>query len=393
MNDQLPLIPVTRPLLPDLGDVQKKLAEIWEVNWLTNMGTQHRTLEERLARFLDVPFVSLFNNGTVALHTALRLMNLPAGGEVIVTPFTFPASVHVIDACGLVPVFCDIDPVSLTIDPNGIEALITARTCAILGVHVYGIACDVRAIDAIAEKHGLKVIYDAAHAFGTRIDGIPISMFGDVTMHSFHATKLFHTVEGGALISRHPELQRQIYLQRNFGIADEETILLPGLNGKANEIQSAVGLLVLDMVEGEWATRQALLEQYRTLLGAMRGITVLTPQPGVSHSYQYLPIRIDPNEAGFSRDLLYSRFREKNVLARKYFYPLCSSAAHYRDLPSAQPSRLPVATGASSEVICLPFYGALSAADLSRIFSVLISVYDEHGRPSVTAEPLPALSA
>jgi dTDP-4-amino-4,6-dideoxygalactose transaminase len=379
MTDALPLIPVTRPLLPDLGDVQQKLAEIWDTQWLTNMGPKHGALETRLAEFLDVPFVSMFNNGTVALQAALRLLDLPAGGEVIVTPFTFPATVHVIDACGLRPVFCDIDPVTLTLDADRIEPLITARTCAILGVHVYGIACDVTKIDALARKHDLKVIYDAAHAFGTRIDGTPVSQFGDITMHSFHATKLFHTVEGGALLSPHKDLQRSIYLERNFGIADEETILRPGLNGKANELQSAIGLLVLDMVEAEWGRRKAILEQYRPLLSAMAGVTLLEPQDGVRPSYQYLPIRIDEERAGFTRDSLYARFREKNIYARKYFYPLCSAAAHYRSLPSAQPDNLPEATKASAEVLCLPFYGALTAADLARIFSTLIAAHENPG--------------
>jgi len=381
--NELPIVPVTKPLLPDLATVNRTLADIWATAWLTNMGAQHRELESRLAHFLDVPFVSLFNNGTVALQIALKSLGLPAGGEVIVTPFTFPASVHVIDACGLTPVFCDIDPVTLTIDPVRIENLITDRTCAILGVHVYGIACDVKAIDALAAKHGIKVIYDAAHAFATRVDGKPISLFGDITMHSFHATKLFHTVEGGALISPHAELQRTIYLQRNFGIANEETILLAGLNGKMNELQAGVGLAVLDMVKDEWERRRSLLEQYRTLISAMRGVTILEPQAGVTPSYQYLPVRIDPDQSGFTRDILYSRFREKNVLARKYFYPLCSDAPHYKNQPSAQASNLPVATQAAKEVLCLPFFGALTASDLARIFNVMIATYEEYHSASL----------
>jgi dTDP-4-amino-4,6-dideoxygalactose transaminase len=376
MTEALSFIPVTRPILPDLADVQLKLSEIWGTQWLTNMGTQHRALEARLAEFLDVPFVSMFNNGTVALQAALRILDLPAGGEVIVTPFTFPASVHVIDACGLRPVFCDIDPATLTIDAGRIEALITPRTCAILGVHVYGIACDVETIGALARRHDLKVVYDGAHAFGTRIGGTPISQFGDITMHSFHATKLFHTVEGGALLSPHESLQRSIYLERNFGIADEETILRPGLNGKANELQSAIGLLVLDMVKDEWERRRLILEQYRPLLSSLPGVTLLEPQAGVQPSYQYLPIRIDETRARFTRDSLYGRFREKNIHARKYFYPLCSAAAHYASLASARPENLPEATKAASQVLCLPFYGALTAADLARIFGTLIAAHE-----------------
>ncbi|MFJ6324046.1 MULTISPECIES: DegT/DnrJ/EryC1/StrS family aminotransferase [unclassified Rhizobium] len=383
MSNELSSIAVTRPLLPDQDEVQRKIAEIWSSQWLTNMGAQHGALESRLAEFLEMPFVSLFNNGTNALYAALRVLDLPLGGEVIVTPFTFPASVHVITACGLTPVFCDIDPVTLTLDPTCIERLITPRTCAILGVHVYGIACDVQAIDAIATRHDLKVVYDAAHAFGSRIDGIPISRFGDVTMHSFHATKLFHTVEGGGLLSPHPSLQRKIYLERNFGIANEETILSPGLNGKANEIQSAIGLLVLDMVEAEWGRRKALLDRYRPFLSAMRGVTLMEPQANVTPSYQYLPIRIDAEKAGFSRDSLYTRFRNENILARKYFYPLCSSTPHYRDLPSAQTSNLPVATKASGEVLCLPFYGALSANELARVFNTLLAAHENPDRVSV----------
>jgi dTDP-4-amino-4,6-dideoxygalactose transaminase len=342
-------------------------------------------LEARLAEFLAVPFVSLFNNGTVALQAALTVLDLPRGGEVLVTPFTFPASVHVITACGLKPVFCDIDPATLTIDPRRIEDAIGPDTCAILGVHVYGIACDVKAIDSIATRYGLKVIYDGAHAFGTKIDGVPIGRFGDVTMLSFHATKLFHTVEGGALMSPHADLQRRIYLERNFGIADEETILFPGVNGKANEIQAAIGLLVLDMVEEEWARRQAILDQYRTVLVAIPGIEILEIPPHVSRSYQYLPVRIDAAKAGFSRDDLYARFRQRAIHARKYFYPLCSSAPHYRDLLSARPANLPVATRAAGEVLCLPFHGALTAADLARIFATLLAAHEER-RPQEAEE-------
>lgn len=360
---------VTRPLLPDLSEYAAKLAEVWSSGWLTNAGRMHEELEGALSRLLRAPGLSLFNNGTIALLTACRALELK--GEVITTPFTFPATPHVVAWSGATPVFCDVDPRTLTIDAAKIESLITPKTSAILGVHVYGMPCDVAAIQKIADRHGLKVLYDGAHAFGAEIDGRPIADFGDMTMFSFHATKLFHTAEGGALAPRDPALKARIDLLKNFGIMNETDVALPGINGKMNELQAALGLVVLRGLDEERRARAAVAALYRERLGVLEGLTCFSLPAGVRDSLQYFVVRVDAARAGATRDALYAKLREYNVVARRYFYPLCSDQPCYRDLPSARPERLPAARLAASEVLALPFYGALKARDAERICDVI----------------------
>ena len=362
-------IHVTQPLLPPLEEYKERLAEIWEAKWLTNGGPQHAALEQRLSKFFDDSHVSLFNNGTIALVTACQAFRLQ--GEVITTPFTFPATPHVLSWNNITPVFADIDPVSMNLDPANIEPLITNRTSAILAVHVFGTPCDVTGIDTIAQRHGLRVIYDGAHAFGTRIGGRPITDFGDATMLSFHATKLFHTAEGGALVVRDAEVKKRVDFLKNFGIKDEVTVLMPGINGKMTELSAALGLLTLGMVEEEQNKRRAIAGIYRTRLNEIPGIILPPKKLGVLGSEQYFPIRIDTVACRVNRDFVYSELRRFNVFARKYFYPLCSNHSCYRMLPSAQASYLPIAQTVASEVLCLPFFGALRESDVHQMCDII----------------------
>jgi dTDP-4-amino-4,6-dideoxygalactose transaminase len=363
---------VTRPLLPDLDQFMGKLREIWDAQWLTNNGAQHALLERRLTEALGVPYLSLFNNGTIALITACQSLRL--SGEVITTPFTFPATPHVLTWNNIRPIFCDIDPISMNLDPSRIESLITPQTTGILAVHVYGTPCDVVAIQALADKYGLKVVYDAAHAFGTAIDGVGIGNFGDISMLSFHATKLFHTAEGGALAFRDPNLKARIDLLKNFGIKNEEEVVMPGINGKMNEIQAALGLAVLDYVADERNKRKLLVETYRRCLSAVPGITLAQEQPNVTNSYQYFVIRIDAQLFGISRDAVYDKFKEYNVFTRKYFYPLCSTYNCYKHLPSSSADNLPVATTVAKQVLSMPLYGGLSVQQIADICDILIGM-------------------
>lgn len=363
---------VTRPLLPDLGEVVSRLEQVWASRWLTNAGAQHEKLEEALRQYLLVPQLSLFNNGTVALLTALRALNLT--GSVITTPFTFPATPHSLIWAGIEPVFCDIDPERLTLDPAHIEAAIRADTTAILGVHVYGVPCDVDAIEAIARRRGLKVLYDGAHAFGTTIHGKGIGTFGEATMFSFHATKLFHTAEGGALACAAPELKRTFDHLKNFGILNQEEVDVPGINGKMNELQAALGLAVLDHVEAERAARRVIVDRYRARLGGVAGLTLMPQLPGVTESYQYFVVRIDAAAFGVSRDDVQDALKACNVMTRKYFFPLCSDYPCYRGQPSSRADRLPVAHRAVREVLCLPLYGTLPLDAVDRICDLLLGL-------------------
>lgn len=361
---------VTQPLLPDLAEFQDKLAEIWASKRLTNMGDQHELLEEQLKERLSVPYLVLFNNGTSALLAALQALDLT--GEVITTPFTFAATPHALALRQIKPVFCDIDEQTLTLDPEQIEQLITPRTTAILGVHVYGTPCDVIRIQEIADRHGLKVIYDGAHAFQSAINGQAIGNFGDVTMFSFHATKLFHTVEGGALAFRDPALLSRIKQLRNFGIVHEELVAEVGFNGKLNEIQAAMGLLVLDKLDLERERRAYIRKLYEEFLKNVPGITIVENIGASMLSQQYFVIRIHPDEFGASRDDVYCVLKDHNVHARKYFYPLCSNFPCYAHLPSAAPQRLPVANKVAEQVLSLPFYGDLRVDQVSEICEIII---------------------
>lgn len=376
MNKDIPAfdqpIYVTRPLMPDLERVTEKLREVWESQWLSNGGAQHRALEEQVRQFLKAPHLSLFNNGTIALLVAVQSLRLQ--GEVITTPFTFPATTHVLAWNNITPVFCDIDPETLTIDPEKIEGLITNRTTGILGVHVYGMPCHVDRIQEIADRHGLRVIYDAAHAFGTEINGRGIGTYGDISMFSFHPTKLFHTAEGGALTYNDPNLKPRIDLLKNFGIRNEFEVIMPGINGKMNELSAVVGLIVLEMVEAEWARRRAIREQYTRELGQVPGIRVVKMPDNTSNSQQYMVVRINGKEFGATRDEVYDYLRKYNVMARKYFYPLTSDYPCYHQLPSANGGSLPNARQASDEVLCLPFYGALEEAQVAAICKLIKSI-------------------
>lgn len=364
---------VTRPMLPELDAYAEKLRSVWDARWLTNAGANHNTLEERLSHALEASHLSLFNNGTIALTSALKALDI--SGAVITTPFTFAATVHALAWIGITPVFADIDAATMTLDPRCIEPLITERTSAILGVHVYGIPCDVSGIQAIADRHQLRVIYDGAHAFGSRVGSRPICDFGDVTMLSFHATKLFHTAEGGALISRTSEMKRKIDLLKNFGIEDEATVVLPGINGKMNELQAALGLLTLDMVPRERMKRQRIISIYCSRLAELPGISCpVGADDPESSSFQYFPIRIDVEGAAKSRDLVHAQLKAFNVFTRRYFHPLCSACPCYANLPSAAPGQLPVAQRIAQEVLVLPLYGDLKDDDVHRICDIITYV-------------------
>jgi dTDP-4-amino-4,6-dideoxygalactose transaminase len=367
---------VTRPLLPEISEVMEKLEQIWETKWLTNKGKQHEELEKSIKHYLKVPFASLFNNGTIALIVAVQSLRL--SGEVITTPFTFPATPHVLSWNNIRPIFCDIEEQTLNIDPERIESMITPKTTGILAVHVYGKPCDVDSIKEIADRYGLRVIYDGAHAFGTEIEGIGIGNFGDITMFSFHATKLFHTAEGGALSYNDPNLKERVELLKNFGIKNEEEVVMPGINGKMNEIQAGLGLTLLNYIDEERERRKIIRQVYNKKLKGLEGITLIdSPDRVTKESYQYFAIRINEEVFGKSRDYVFDRFKDYNVFTRKYFYPLCSDYSCYKSLPSSSKDNLPVANRIKDEVLCLPFYGGLSIHDADRICEILKSFREE----------------
>lgn len=361
------LITVTSPLLPNLDDFTAELKKIWDSKWITNNGSFHKELEKALAEYLKVPYVSLFTNGTLPLVTALQALRIT--GEVITTPYSFVATTHSIWWNGCKPVFVDIDPATGDMDPNKIEAAITPRTTAIMPVHVYGKPCDTKAIQDIADKYGLKVIYDAAHAFGVEVNGEGLLNAGDMSTLSFHATKVYNTIEGGALIMHDEKTKKRIDFLKNFGIADEVTVVGPGINSKMDEIRSAYGLLNLKQVDAAIEARHQVAIKYREALRPVEGITFFDDMPGVKHNYSYFPIFIDEKAFGMSRDALYTKMRAANVLGRRYFYPLISEFSTYRGLESARPENLPNAHKMANSVLCLPMHHALSGEDLERVLS------------------------
>ncbi len=361
---------LTRPLLPDFDDFINVSKEIYETQWITNMGEKHNLLEHILKDELKVSHCSLFNNGTTALLVALKAMNLPVGSEVITTPFTFAATPHSIVWNCLKPVFCDIEPNTMTIDADKIEELITTNTSAILGVHVYGFPCNVKKIDEIAKKYNLKVIYDSAHCFSTEIDGVGIGNYGDISMFSFHATKLFNTIEGGCLTYNDDKLEKKIYNLRNFGIKNEEVVEEVGINGKMNEFSAAMGLLNLQIYKEEQNKRKKVKEYYDDRLSKIQGIRVPKMPDNVTNSYQYYPIVIE-DDYPISRDELYDRFRGNNILVRKYFYPACSDYECYRDDTSIVRTSLDVVNDIKNRVLCLPYYGDLSIELLDKICQIV----------------------
>lgn len=361
---------VTSPLLPDIEDVYSEIREIFDSKWLTNMGEKHKNLELALKNELKVKNLSLFNNGTIALVTAIKALNLPYGSEIITTPFTFAATPHSIVWNGLKPVFCDIEPNTMTLDAQKIEELITPNTSAILGVHVYGFPCDVEAIQKIADRHGLKVIYDAAHCFSTEINGKGIGTFGNISAFSFHATKLFNTIEGGALTYNDDSLDRKIYNLRNFGIRNEEIVEEVGINGKMNEFQAAFGLLNLKIYRKEQEKRQKLKEFYDNELSKIKGIRIPKMPDNVTNSYQYYPIIIE-DDYPISRNEINDRFKEENIFTRKYFYPACSDYDCYKNDLSVKLANLPVTNDLKNKVLCLPYYGSLEKETAEYIVSRL----------------------
>ena len=364
------IITVTSPLLPSLDEFTESLKEIWGSKWITNNGQFHQKLEAALAEYLKVPYVSLFTNGTLPLLTALQAMRIT--GEVITTPYSFVATTHALWWNGIKPVFVDIDPSTGNIDPQKIEAAITPRTTAILPVHVYGKPCDTEAIQAIADKYGLKVIYDAAHAFGVEVNGESLLNAGDMSTLSFHATKVFNTIEGGAMVMHDEKTKQRIDYLKNFGFANEIEVVGPGINSKMDEIRSAYGLLNLKQVDAAIAARQKVAVAYRKALRNVDGISFWDDMPGVRHNYSYFPIFVDAEKYGMTRDELYVKMKDQGVWGRRYFYPLISEFSTYRGLESSRPDNLPNAHRMADTVICLPMHHALSENDLNRIINSII---------------------
>ena len=360
---------VTSPLLPSLEDFTFLLKEIWESKMLTNNGNFHQKLEEELAKYLKVPYLSLFTNGTLPLITALQAMRIT--GEVITTPFSFVATTHSLWWNGIKPVFVDIEPETCNLDPSKIEAAITPKTTAIMPVHVYGKPCKTKEIQEIANKYGLKVIYDAAHAFGVEINGESILNFGDMATLSFHATKVYNTLEGGALVVHDEQTNKRIDYLKNFGFASETEVVAPGINSKVDEVRAAYGLLNLKQVDHAINSRRKVAIRYRDELQGVKGITFFNDIPGVRHNYSYFPIFINAEEYGMTRDELYFKMKEHNVFGRRYFYPLISTFSTYRGLDSANPDNLPIATQMSNNVICLPMHHALSENEVEYILQII----------------------
>lgn len=390
------LITVTSPLLPNLDEFNELLKQIWESKWITNNGHFHQQLETALKKYLGVPQVSLFTNGTLPLLTALQALRIT--GEVITTPYSFVATTHSIWWAGCKPVFVDIDPRTGNLDPDKIEAAITPKTTAIMPVHCYGKPCDVRRIKEIADTYGLKVIYDAAHAFALEIpkneadykrafdetrnalepctpvkrenqtvETESILNWGDMSTLSFHATKVYNTIEGGAMIMKNEETKKRIDFLKNFGFANEVTVVGPGINSKVDEMRSAYGLLNLKQVDAAIAARQRVAIKYREELRNVEGVTFFDDMPGVKHNYSYFPCFIDAKAFGMTRDELYFKMKEANVLGRRYFYPLISEFSTYRGLESANPANLPNAHKMADSVICLPMHHELSDNDIERV--------------------------
>lgn len=368
MNDSP--ITVTSPLLPNIDDFNEMLKDIWNSKWITNNGHYHKELEKALCEYLDVPYVSLFTNGTLPLITALQALRIT--GEVITTPYSFVATTHSLWWNGIKPVFVDIDPTTGNLDPDKIEAAITPRTTAIMPVHVYGKPCDTERIQEIADKYGLKVIYDAAHAFGVKVNGTSILKAGDMSTLSFHATKVYNTIEGGALVMHDEQTKKRIDYLKNFGFAGETEVVAPGINSKMDEMRAAYGLLNLKQVDAAIKARHQVAIKYREALRGVEGITFFDDMPGVKHNYSYFPIFIDAEKYGMTRDELYFKMKEQDVLGRRYFYPLISTFSTYRGLESANPSNLSNAHKMADEVICLPMHHELNNEDIHRILNCIV---------------------
>ena len=367
MKKEIESIQVTKPFLPPYNEYIEKIKTIWDTNWLTNNGPLHRELEEKIARYLKAPNSTLFTNGHLALDIAIKALGLT--GEVITTPFTFASTTHAIVANGLTPVFCDVKMDDFTIDTDKIEELITDRTSAIIPVHVFGYPCNVKAIDKIAKKYNLKTIYDAAHVFGVEIDGLGIGNFGDISMFSLHATKVYNSIEGGVLTYKEKGLTSRLNMYKNFGIASQEEVEVIGLNAKMSEFQAAMGLVNLKYINGEIEKRKKVVEAYRYRLREVNGISFMEDKKNVNHNYAYFPIIVDEKVTGIHRDELYIKLKEYNIFTRKYFYPLTTDFACYKG--KYKDSDIINARYLSERVLTLPIYGDLKEKHVDRIVNAI----------------------
>jgi dTDP-4-amino-4,6-dideoxygalactose transaminase len=364
------MINVTRSSMPSYEEFCEEIKELWDSHWLTNMGAKHKQLQAELQAYLNTPHAVLYTNGHLALENVIAAMGLPAGGEVITTPFTFASTTHAIVRNGLTPIFCDINNVDYTIDVTKIESLITDKTCAIVPVHVYGNLCDTQAIADIAQKYGLKVIYDAAHAFGVVRDGVNAANFGDASMFSFHATKVYNTIEGGAVCFADDALEQLLNDMKNFGIRGQESVAYVGGNAKMNEFQAAMGLCNLRHVDEEIEKRRKAVEHYRARLSDVAGIRLCEEQAGVKSNYAYFPVVFDGYK--YTRDKVFNKLKENEIVARKYFYPLTNSFECYEGYPTAGAHKTPVAKYIADRVLTLPLYADLSSEEIDRICDVIL---------------------
>ena len=367
---QKQIINVTRSSMPTFEEYCEEIKDLWESHWLTNMGAKHKKLEAELKEYLHTPNVTLYTNGHLALENVIAAMNLPQGGEVITTPFTFASTTHAIVRNGLVPVFCDVNEVDYTMDVTKIEALITEKTCAIIPVHVYGNICDIDAIEKIAKEHGLKVIYDAAHAFGVTYRGVSSANFGDASMFSFHATKVFNTIEGGAICYADEALVSVLNDMKNFGIRGPESCVYIGGNAKMSEFQAAMGLCNLRHLDQELEKRRLVVDHYSARLGGVKGIRLCEDQKDVKPNYAYFPVVFDGYR--YTRDEVFEKLREDNIIARKYFYPLTNDFECYRGFETAGADKTPVAKYLADRVLTLPLYADLSTEDIDRICDIIL---------------------
>ncbi len=363
-------INVTRSSMPDFEEYCAEIKELWESRWLTNMGVKHRQLQAELEKYLETPHVALYTNGHLALENMIAALDLPKGGEVITTPFTFVSTTHAIVRNGLVPVFCDVNDKDYTMDVTKIEGLITDKTVAIVPVHVYGNLCDVETIEKIANKNNLKVVYDAAHAFGVTYKGVNCANFGDASMFSFHATKVFNTIEGGAMCFKEDRFVQQLNDLKNFGIRGPESIAYIGGNAKMSEFQAAMGICNLRHLSGEIAKRKTAVERYRQRLSGVEGIILCQKQPGVVSNYAYFPVVFDGYKA--TRDEIFLKLQEQGITARKYFFPLTNDIECYRDYPTAGAEKTPVAKHIADRVLTLPLFADLTIEDVDRICDIIL---------------------
>lgn len=364
------MINVTRSSMPSFEEYCEEIKDLWESHWLTNMGAKHKKLQEELETYLDVPHCILYTNGHLALENAIAALNLPKGGEVITTPFTFASTTHAIVRNNLVPVFCDINEDDYTIDTNKMEELITDNTVAIVPVHVYGNMCDVEEIDRIAKKYGLKVVYDAAHAFAVKYKGKSSANFGDASMFSFHATKVFNTIEGGCVCFKEDSWTTLLNDMKNFGIHGPETVEYVGGNAKMNEFQAAMGLCNMRHLNEEIAKRKKIVEKYRERLSGVDGIKLSVIQPDVESNYAYFPVVFD--EYKYTRNEVIEKLAKSGIGARKYFYPLTNSYECYRNYPTAGTEKTPIAQHIALRVLTLPLYADLSVEDVDRICDAVL---------------------